>query len=314
MPTRTMNALSPLAALLIDWVITALWPLIGRVGVVYYSGVLFATAGLCVGALVVLPLMVAEHRWRPLLDRRILLRLAAMGFFSAMATVIYITALSYTTPANAAMMAQVEVLYSWLLCVTVLGERLTMAQTEASLLTLAGTSLIMFHDLGSPRWKGDLMILATPWMYQVSHMISKKLPHHMDPITLAGGRILFGIITMLPFCAWTLAHGGRWSWQPPALRILLVQGVLMSSVNLLLWYRAIRGMDLSKATAIMLSYPALTLTFSWALGRERISPIQVAGLAITMLGAYWMSHLVLEAQHHDPKPLPPETVGTDLVP
>lgn len=288
--------MSPLAALLAAWVVTALWPLIGRVGVSYFSGLLFATAGLCIGAVVLAPSLAAKGRWRALLDARIAPTLLAMGLLSGLGTVIYITALTYTTPANAAIMAQVEILYSWLLCAYFLGERVTAAQAAASLLTVAGTSLIMIHDLASPRWKGDLMILATPWMFQVSHMLSKRLPAEMEPVTLAGGRILFGIATMTPFCAWAAAHGARWSWRGEALTVLLAQGVLMSSVNFLLWYRAIRGMDLSKATTIMLSYPALTLVFSWAFGREKIVSVQVAGLLTTMAGAYWVSRLVLRAQ------------------
>ena len=41
--------MTPLAALVLDWAITALWPLIGAIGMRHYSGVLFATAGLVVG-------------------------------------------------------------------------------------------------------------------------------------------------------------------------------------------------------------------------------------------------------------------------
>jgi drug/metabolite transporter (DMT)-like permease len=308
--------LSPFAALILDWVITALWPLIGRAGMTHFSGVLFATAGLVVGGCLVAPFLLAEGRWRLLLERRTAAALAAMGFFSGLASVIFISALEFTTPANAAIMAQIEVIYSALLCAYLLGERISGKQAFASGLVIAGTGLIMIHDLKSPRWKGDLMILVTPWMYQLSHVFSKKLPRELDAYAITGGRIVYGVLTMLPFCAWSLAHGGRWSVSAPALTLLLAQGALMSSGNFVLWYRAIRGMDLSKATAIMLSYPALTVVFSWALGSERIEAVQVAGLLVTLTGAYWVSRLVLEAQKGAPpaRTLVAETPGTDLVP
>lgn len=308
--------MSPFLALILDWIMTALWPLIGKSGMAYYSGPLFSTAGLVIGCVLLTPWLLARGRWRTLISRRAGPSLLAMGFFSGMATVIYISALAYTTPANAAIMAQIEVIYSALLSAYFLGERVTGKQALASGLVIAGTGLIMLHDLTSPRWKGDLMVLGTPWMYQVSHLFSKKLPKDLDAVELSGGRIVYGILALLPVCAWSLHAGGRWSWEPPALRVLLVQGVLMSSLNFLLWYKAIRGMDLSKATTILLSYPALTVLFSWALGREPIAGVQLAGLAITLGGAYWVSRLVLAAQGAVPAPeaLVAETPGTDLVP
>lgn len=300
--------MSPLTALLIDVAMTACWPLIGRLGMNYASGVLFGTAGLLIGAALMAPAVAARGRWRALFSRSTAPTLMAMGFFSGTATVIFISALGYTTPANAAIMAQVEVLYSALLCSYFLRERITARQAAASVLIVAGTGMIMLHDLTSPRWKGDLMIIATPWMFQISHMLSKRLPKSLEAVTISAGRVFYGLITMGPICLWLALRGARWSWEPRALLILLVQGVMMSCLNFLLWYKAIRGMDLSKATAIMLSYPALTVIFSWALGHETIAPVQVAGLALTLTGAYSVSRLVLKAQLH------PETPGTDLIP
>lgn len=293
--------MSPLAALILDWAITALWPILGAEGMRHYSGILFAQAGLFIGALLLLPWLLPGGRWRRLLSRQVALPLLGIGVFSATATVLYISALAYTTPANAAIMAQIEVLYSALLCAWLLKEPLSLKQGAASVLVVAGTGVIMFHDLQSPRWRGDLMILLTPWMYQCSHIISKRLPKDLDPVMVSAGRVFFGLLAMTPWCLWQLWAGARWSWEPEALKWILLQGVLMSSLNFILWYRAILNMDLAKATTIMLSYPALTVLFSWALGREAIAFHQVAGLLVTFAGATWTSRLVMQArrQHAD---------------
>lgn len=281
----------PLAALVTDWVLTALWPLIGAAGLRYYSGLAFMWAGLAVGLALLAPLLLWTGRWRRVASRDVAPSLLAMGFFSGIATAIYITALAYTTPVNAVILAQIEVLYSALLSARFLGERLTPRQTLASALVVAGTALIVLPDLRTPRWRGDLMILATPWMYQVSHIVSKRLPADLDALTLSGGRVFYGLLTMAPLCAFAVARGAAWSWQPDALRILFLQGALMSSLNFFLWYVAIRGMELSKATTMLLSYPALTLLFSWLLGREAIHAAQVGGLACTFAGALWTARL-----------------------
>ena len=286
-------ALLPLAALVADWVLTALWPLIGASGLRYYSGIVFLWAGLALGLAALSPWLAARGRWRRMLARDVAPSLLAMGFFSGLATAIYIVALNYTTPVNAVILAQIEVLYSALLSAHFLDERPTPKQSLASLLVVAGTALIVLHDLRSPRWRGDLMILATPWMYQVSHVFSKKLPRDLDATTLSGGRVFYGLITMLPLAAWSLARGAAWNWEPAALRLLLAQGLLMSSLNFVLWYVAIRGMELAKATTMLLSYPALTLAFSWGLGREPVRSAQIAGLACTFAGALWTARLSL---------------------
>ena len=187
-------------------------------------------------------------------------------------------------------------LYSMLLCAWLLREPLTLKQGAASALVIGGTGLIMLNDLSSPRWRGDLMILLTPWMYQVSHIISKRLPPGLDPLFVACGRVVFGIIALVPWVLWDVWGGARWSWQPEALAWLALQGVTMSCLNFILWYMAILRMDLAKATTIMLSYPALTVLFSWALGAEAIHGVQIAGLALTLGGALWTSRLVLQAQ------------------
>lgn len=304
----------PLAALLADWVLTACWPIVAGFGAAYYSGTLLSTAGLLLGGLALAPAMAKRGRWRALLDARTAPVLAAMGFFSGLATIIFVSAVAYTTPANAAIMAQVEVLYSAVLCAIFLGERVTSEQAFASSLVIAGTGLIMWHDLSSPRWKGDLMIAATPWLYQVSHLLSRKLPKDVDAVTISGGRIWYGIVTTAPIWLWAALRGGAWSWDGKALLILAAQGVFMSCLNFVLWYQAILGMDIAKATTILLSYPALTVVFSWLLGRDKASAIQLVGLAVTMTGAMWVSRLVLKAQPRRAPALLPETPGTDLVP
>jgi len=290
--------MSPLAALVVDWAVTALWPLIGAYGMAHYSGSLFATGGLVVGLAAMTPWLLKGGRWKLVLSREIAPSLAMMGLCSGLATVIYISALAHTTPANAAIVAQVEVLYSAALTAWLLGERPSKKLAAAALLVMSGTGLVMLHDLSSPRWKGDLMILCTPWLYQVSHIFAKRLPKGLDAVTLTGGRVLYGILTMAPVCAWTLWHGGRWSWEAGALGFLVLQGLLMSSVNFVLWYMAIRNMDLSKATTFMLSYPALTLVFSWLLGRDAIHGVQLIGLACSFAGAVWTARLTAEAREH----------------
>jgi len=295
--------MSPFHALIIDWVLTSLWPIVGKDGTAYFSPALFCEAGLLIGFVTLLPWLLACGRWKRLLSRRVVYPLLIVGLLAgALASLALTTGVQHTTSANAAIMAQIEVIYSAVLCAIILRENVGFSQAVGSLLVLAGTGLIMAKDLSTPRWKGDLLILLTPWMYQVAHIFAKRLPADLDAVTIAGGRLLFGAFWMLPFSMWALCHDPRWNWGTVPAIYLLAQGVGMSCINHVLWYVAIRGMELSKATAIMLSYPALTLVFSWALGRETIRAFQLIGLGLTLIGAYWVSILVLRTRRIDQPP------------
>ena len=113
--------MSPLTALLLDWVITALWPLLAKAGTAHFTPVIFASAGLIMGLLVMTPALMLKNRWKLIFSKELRGPFFFMGFFgSALTSYLFITALSYTTPANAAIMAQVEILYSAMLCRCVL--------------------------------------------------------------------------------------------------------------------------------------------------------------------------------------------------
>ncbi len=213
---------------------------------------------------------------------------------SGIASTVYVWALRYTSPADAAIVSQVEILYSAVLSRRFLGERIGWEQAAATALVLAGTAMILARDAGSGHWRGDVMILATPWLYQLSHVVAKRLPADVDAVTIAGARLFYAAWLLLPVAAVAFVREGGWpSGEGFSLaRLLLIQGVVVSAAQLVLWYRSIRGADLAKSTAIILSYPALTLLLSRLLGFETVGVVKLTGLALSFWGAFWLSSLV----------------------
>ena len=65
---------------------------------------------------------------------------------------------------------------------------------------------------------------------------------------------------------------------------------------MILWYQALRALDLSKITAIYLSYPVLSFVLSVLLGMEQPHLYQLFGLLLTLAGAYWVSFIVKKQQ------------------
>ena len=79
--------------------------------------------------------------------------------------------------------------------------------------------------------------------------------------------------------------------------VLIYTGLLKYGLAMVVWYKSIRALDLSKVTAIYLSYPVLSLLLSAALGLETPSEHQLLGLAVTCAGAYWISCTVKKQGH-----------------
>jgi len=278
-------------------------PIMGYLAAGRMSPVLFAFCGSALGFACFLPWAARSGALKVYFRRDLWPRLFALGFFgSALPIAALVTALQYTTPANAAILGQVEAVYTVILSRLFLRERITASQLFGTALVLTGTLLIAFKERFTLRWTGDLIVLAVPLMYQVSHVFSKRLPKDLDHVFVASARTLFAALGILP--AFALGFVTPVAAFEPGLALLgivLVWGVALTALNNLLWYKAILNMDLSKATAIVLSYPVLTALLSHFFGIEKIQAYQVAGLCLALGGAYWVT-LLVKRQPADRRP------------
>ena len=286
--------ITPLGAIWLTVCINSFIPVLGFFAAGRISPPLFALAGSALGFACFLP-WALRHDMFPVYFRRDLWpRLLAIGFFgSALPIAALVLALRYTTPANAAILGQVEAVYTVILSRLFLREKISLSQLFGTSLVLAGTLLIAFKERFTMRWTGDLIVLAVPLMYQVSHLFSKRLPKDLDHVFVASARTLFATLGILPVFALGFFMPVA-SFEPSLelLGIMLVWGLVLTALNNVLWYKAILNMDLSKATAIVLSYPVLTALISHTLGIEKIQAYQLIGLGLALTGAYWVTLLV----------------------
>ena len=286
--------LTPLGAIWVNVCITSFVPVFGFLAAGRISPVLFAFLGSALGFAAFVPWTLKKGFMREYFKPGLWPSLLGIGFFgSALPIVGLVVALKYTTPANAAIIGQVEAIYSIILTRIFLREKIGARQLAGTALVLAGTMLIVFKERFTFRWTGDLIVMAVPLSYQISHLISKKLPAGADHVFVASARTLFAALSLVPFFA--MGFFTRVFYIEPGyglFAILLVWGLIITAFNNILWYKAILNMDLSKATAIVLSYPVLTAVISAALGMEKIQAYQAAGLLLALCGAYWVTTLV----------------------
>lgn len=291
--------MNPLAATWLCWAIVGLSPIAGKYAVGVISPALLVFLGTLIGVLYFTPWVTKNHKWGELLARETRWKFLFIGTFgTALPFTISLIALHYTTPGNAAILQQSELLYSLLFAAVFLKEFPTRSQLLGSALIVLGVLFILLKEHYTPRWIGDLLIVGSTWMLQAGSTVAKKLPKQLDYRVIGMARNLYALPALIIIMAVILCTDGV--IIKPNLQmfsVLSYTGLLKYGLAMVLWYKAIRAMDLSRVTAIYLSYPVLSLLGSAALGLEKITPYQILGLVLTLFGAYWVSRLVKKQGH-----------------
>ncbi|MBQ4493074.1 MAG: EamA family transporter [Elusimicrobiaceae bacterium] len=287
--------LSPVQALWVSLFITAFYPIAGKMAVGFISPGMLLFLGALVCFIVCLPWLIKTKQLKELFNFKKAKYLMAVGLFNtALPFLCMFIALLYTTPSNASILNQTELLYSLILTWIFLGERPNKTQLLGSALLLTGVIIILMQNRWTPQWKGDIIVISSVWLYQVGHIFAKKMPKEFSPEFITAGRAFYGALFLIPL-TYALTFIGLPIVFKPVLKsflIILYLGAIFNTFGNMFWYRAIRNMDLSKATAVILSYPVFTYLISVCLGMDKISILQISGLAFAFSGAYLLTRVI----------------------
>lgn len=292
--------MTPLVAAWVCWAIVGLSPIAGKFAAGIISPALLVFLGTLIGVGYFTPFITRHHKWGELFARETVLRFLFIGTFgTALPFTISLIALHYTTPGNAAILQQSELVYSLIIAAIFLREIPSKAQLAACTLIVAGVWIILHKGQYTPCWKGDLLIVGSTWMLQAGSTVAKKLPKSLDYRVIGMARNLFALPALVLILLVMYFYTDKFVLVPNAtfFAVLGYTGFFKYGLAMVVWYQAIRALDLSKVTAIYLSYPVLSLLISAALGMETPSVAQLVGLAVTTAGAYWISLTVKKEGH-----------------
>lgn len=292
--------MSPLLAAWICWAIVGLSPVAGKFAVGVISPALLVFLGTLIGVLYFTPWIHKNQKWGELLAPKTRWKFLFIGTFgTALPFTISLIALHYTTPGNAAILQQSELFYSLLIAAVFLREIPSKNQLAGCVLIVAGVLIILLKGHYTPRWTGDLLIVGSTWMLQAGSAVAKKLPKNLDYRLIGMARNLFALPALVIVLAIMLLMREPFVLKPTLqmFSVLGYTGIFKYGLAMVVWYKAIRALDLSKVTAIYLSYPVLSLLLSAALGLEVPTLTQLSGMLLTGAGAYWVSLTVKKKGH-----------------
>lgn len=284
--------MNPQFSLLLFWLILGFSPIIGGLSVNLISPVFLVLLASIMGFVYFLFPVVKNKQFSAMFEKKYILKYFLISNFgNALPFCAMLYALKWTTPANIAILNQVEMLYSLLFCAVFLKEKITLKQLMASFLILAGATILMFQNGLSPHLKGDLIVVFCVWMFQASHILIKKLPSDINDNLICATKNFYSIPVLIVLL-FLFEAKPVFNFNFSLLIVLIYMGIIRYGLSYNLWVYAIRNLELSKTTAVALSFPALTLVLSVIFGYDKFSLFNISGLILTMAGALWLNKLM----------------------
>lgn len=281
--------------LLVNILITATSSIIVRVSMGLMDPIPFAVLSLAIGAVPLLAQDFLRGRISLLWSGGRLGPFLALGLFGTTLPSLLLFYAGKTVPASRiVVLAQVEILISLATGVIFLKEKIGGRQWAATALILIGMLIALGAGSVTSLGRGELLILAMPPCFQLSHVFGKKLLPEAGVYLVAGGRAFYGLLLLLPLIPFFVPAA---SWNrcltPPAISMILVQGLITTACSLGLWYKSLAELDLSKLTTLLLTYPLVTLFLSRVLPflNEPVGPGQFMGAALVLAGGALMAKL-----------------------
>ncbi len=209
--------------------------------------------------------------WKPLLS---------IGFVNTLSMMFFYNAIQMTNPAIISFLGRLSTLFTVLLGIIVLGERLGRREWVGAAVILAGALLITYHA-DEVMLKVFFMSMCSSFLYSCTIIIAKQAVAAISPLTLTLARSSGTASTILILALIT----GRLQFPSPGMLVIIIVGALGGPfISHLLLYRALALVDASKVSLVGATQPLFVLLDSLALFGTLPLAHQIAGGLLSMGG------------------------------
>jgi drug/metabolite transporter (DMT)-like permease len=203
--------------------------------------------------------------------------------------IVQVSAQDYTTATNASLLINTSVFFIIFLSAAFLKEKLTPFRIIGSLVGFAGVALLVskgtlsFVFGGSAT--GDLLILASAFLWAVYSIYSKRLASRYNTLTILSYVFIIGAIGLLPFYFFT-PHKSIISIPLDAALSILFLSIFCSIIAYLVYNLALERMDASSVALYIYFVPLSTIVLAWLILGESMTIASMGGGLMILLGMY----------------------------
>jgi drug/metabolite transporter (DMT)-like permease len=204
----------------------------------------------------------------------------AIGFLVGASTALSYTAVGFIDTGTASMLSKTSTLFSIVIGLWWLHERLQRVQIVGGILALVGVLIITFQPGDLFRW-GALLVLASTAMYALHAALVKRYGNAIEFVDFFFFRLLFTTLTL-----GVIALARPWAINaPPSIWLLIVvAGTVDIVISRTLYYLALRRLPMSLHAIILTLSPVVTLGWASLLFDTFPGPLQLLGGAIVIVG------------------------------
>jgi len=192
---------------------------------------------------------------------------------------------SKTSGINTSLLLLSEIIFT-LAFTPLIGEKTSAEKLIGASGVFIGGLLILYN--GKFRLNiGDIMVIASTATYPVGNFYAKKALNQVSPSTILFVRFSLGGVFILLLAMIAETRPGVITIILADWRMLLMTGLILLGVGKIVWYEALRRLDISKAIALGMTFPLFSLIILIGIFKEAISRYQWTGIAIMMLGVFF---------------------------
>ena len=212
-----------------------------------------------------------------------------------LAFLFFFSGLSMTTAIRASFLNKTLPIFTFAIGAIFLREKLQSKHFLALFFMLSGLILIELLNVPKDVRVGDLLVIFATILMAIEYSVSKSVMKTKSNWVVSFSRMFIGSIFLFLFALFVGKFDillqlsfKQWSY------ILISTSTLFFYI--LFWYLGLKNINLSKASALLLLAPPITLILSVIFLHEKIQSYQLIGCFLILFGSYIISRIESETR------------------
>jgi drug/metabolite transporter (DMT)-like permease len=189
-----------------------------------------------------------------------------------------------TSPGNMAILAQSEVVFSFLFFGILGLERIRLKRVIGAVCILLGATVILSRQLTGTFVPWDLLIVFSTLFTPIGNYYQRQAVSVISPITYVAYRSIIGSFFLLLASLFFEQPNFSRILEFDAFILIMISGIFAFGISKWFWLEGIKRIGVAKSVAMTSTYPALTLLIAFFLSHEIPTHEQLIGLLFALIG------------------------------